>query len=305
MISDDDLRRASQKWEEARLKQFPEPEACGFETTPKFERKMKKLIERTDHPTKYWLKKGLACFMLFFLLGGGLLSLNSEARAAFFGWTRKILGTVFEYRYTGEDASAPKNIVYLPSWIPDGFEIYRESYHEGAVMIDKRHDIFSAAIFVNWHSVMRGVENERGNLNARQKSLHGEKALKKTERIMAGRRVVECKNWQIVHGIGRSENVKVVTVVVAASMRVPTNIAIGLGVVAVAFAISDSKFSAIAQPFLSLLSGGNDGGSISGERQSSGVDESPLDRFRQELMIKHLEEEGEWLFQGGRFCLEL
>lgn len=25
MISDDDLRRASQKWEEARLKQFPEP----------------------------------------------------------------------------------------------------------------------------------------------------------------------------------------------------------------------------------------------------------------------------------------
>ncbi len=135
MISDDDLRRASQKWEEARLGQFPEPEACGFETTPKFERKMKKLIERTDHPTKYWLKKGLACFMLFFLLGGGLLSLNSEARAAFFGWTRKILGTVFEYRYTGEDASAPKNIVYLPSWIPDGFEIYRESYHEGAVMI--------------------------------------------------------------------------------------------------------------------------------------------------------------------------
>ncbi len=93
--------------------------------------------------------------------------------------------------------------------------------------------------------------------------------------------------------------------VVAASIRVPANIAIGLGVVAVAFAVSDSKFSAIAQPFLSLLSGGNDGGAISGKRQSSGIDEAPLDGFLQKLMLKHLEEEGEWLLLGRRFCLEL
>ncbi len=67
------------------------------------------------------------------------------------------------------------------------------------VEIDKRHDIFSAAIFVNCHSVMSGVENERGNLNARQKSLHSEKALKKTKRIMAGCRVEQWENRQIVH----------------------------------------------------------------------------------------------------------
>ncbi len=90
----------------------------------------------------------------------------------------------------------------------------------------------------------------------------------------------------------------------AASMGVPPNITIGLVVVAVAFAVSDSLFSAIAQPFLLLLGGGNGRGAISGKRQSPGGDEAPLDRFLQELMLKHLEEEREWVLLGGWFRLE-
>ncbi len=86
------------------------------------------------------------------------------------------------------------------------------------VEIDKRHDTFPAAIFVNWHSVMSGVQKEQGNMNTRQKSFHGEEALKETEGIMARCRVEQREDRQIVHGIGRGENVKVVTVIVAASM---------------------------------------------------------------------------------------
>jgi len=133
VISDDDLRRAAQRWEETRLKQLPEPEGCRFEASPEFGRKMKKLIERADHPTKYWLKKGFACLlMVIFLGGGGALTLSSEAKAAFFGWTREVFATFFEYRYTGESAPSPESAGYLPTWIPDGFELTDEIHkHTG------------------------------------------------------------------------------------------------------------------------------------------------------------------------------
>ncbi len=127
MISDEELRRAARQWEEARLKQLPEPEDCRFEASPEFERKMKKLIERTDHPMKYWLTRSFACFLMVIFLGGGVLTLSSEASAAFFGWTRAVFDTFFEYRYTGENAPASENnIGYLPTWIPEGFEVTDE-----------------------------------------------------------------------------------------------------------------------------------------------------------------------------------
>lgn len=135
MISDEELRRALLEWEEKRLEQLPELEGSDAGLSPGFERKMRRLIERTDHPAGYWLKKGLACLLLAAFLGGGVLAVSGEARAAFFGWTREVYETCFEYRYTGENAAAPGNFVYLPAWIPDGFEVFHESYSVGQVNI--------------------------------------------------------------------------------------------------------------------------------------------------------------------------
>ncbi len=133
MISDEELRRAAQEWEEARLKRLPEPEDCRFEASPGFERKMRRLIERTDRPAAYWLKRSGACLLLIVLLGGSVLTLSSRARAAFFGWTMEVFDSFFEYRYTGENAPAPENVVYRPAWIPDGFAVDEEVHtHNGA-----------------------------------------------------------------------------------------------------------------------------------------------------------------------------
>jgi len=135
MISDEELRRALLECEEARLERLPVLEGRDAGLSPAFERKMKRLIERTDHPARYWLKKSLTCLLLAAFLGGGVLAVSGEARAAFFGWTREVYETYFEYRYTGKDAAAPENFVYLPTWIPDGFEVFRESYGEGGANI--------------------------------------------------------------------------------------------------------------------------------------------------------------------------
>lgn len=127
MISDEELRRAAQEWEEARLKRLPEPEECRFEASPEFERKMRKLIERTDRPAKYWLKRSAACLLLIVLLGGSVLTLSSRTRTAFLGWVREVYETYFAYRYVGDVKEPLDGTVYRPMWVPDGYEIVSET----------------------------------------------------------------------------------------------------------------------------------------------------------------------------------
>jgi len=122
MISEEELRRAAIEWEKARLQSLPEPEACGNTFSPGFERKIKKLIQRTDHPAKYWLKRSLACVLLVGLLGGGVLTFHSGARAAFWGWTIEMVDSFFTYRYKGPSFSPSQNVTYSPTWTPDGFQ---------------------------------------------------------------------------------------------------------------------------------------------------------------------------------------
>ena len=62
-----------------------EDEALTFSSA--FERKMKKLIRRADHPIRYRIAQAAACLLLAALLSGcTVLAVSPEARAAFVGW---------------------------------------------------------------------------------------------------------------------------------------------------------------------------------------------------------------------------
>ena len=61
MISDERLCKAAQQAEKAFLASLPEPKDCKATFSPAFERKMKKLVKRTDHPIMYWIQKSVAC----------------------------------------------------------------------------------------------------------------------------------------------------------------------------------------------------------------------------------------------------
>lgn len=102
-----------------------EDEALTFSSA--FERKMKRLIRRADHPIRYRIAQIAACLLLAALLSGcTVLAVSPEARAAFVGWVREVSEGWFVYHYTGEDQTAPENVVYCPTWVPDGYELITE-----------------------------------------------------------------------------------------------------------------------------------------------------------------------------------
>lgn len=141
MISEKDLKTAAREFETLMLDSLPEPDACVGSFSPRFERRMKKLLLRTDHPFRYWIQKSAACFLLVVLLGGGLLAFSSEARAAFFGWVREVCETYFSYRYVGETQTVPEGVVYCPAWVPEGYEVVSESHGvAGGDMIYQKGD---------------------------------------------------------------------------------------------------------------------------------------------------------------------
>lgn len=89
-----------------------------------FERRMKKLIHHADHPIRYRVTQAVACLLLAALLSGcTVLAVSPEARATFVGWVREVSEEWFVYRYTGETQEAQTNVVYCPTWVPDGFEL--------------------------------------------------------------------------------------------------------------------------------------------------------------------------------------
>lgn len=91
--------------------------------SPDFNRKMKKLLHRADHPIRYRVLQTVACFLVaIVLLGGSVLTFSAEARDAFMSWVREMYETWFVYRYTGEAQPTVDDMVYLPTWIPEGYE---------------------------------------------------------------------------------------------------------------------------------------------------------------------------------------
>ena len=107
------------------LEDIPSEEELSTDDTltfsPAFEKKMKKLIRRTDHPIRYRVVQAAACFLLAALLGGTVLAISPEARAAFVGWVREVYETWFVYRFEGESNNVISETQYRPTWLPEGY----------------------------------------------------------------------------------------------------------------------------------------------------------------------------------------
>jgi len=98
-----------------------EDEALTF--SPAFERKMKKLIRRADHPIRYRIAQAAACLLLAALLSGcTVLAVSPEARAAFTGWIKEFQQKWYSYQYVGEQDTVPRDTIYCPTWLPEGYQ---------------------------------------------------------------------------------------------------------------------------------------------------------------------------------------
>ena len=139
MITDERLRAAAARSCEiyvSRLEQGYDPEN-QHEYSSEFERKIKKLKRKANHPILYRTMQRVASIILAILISGtAFLTVNTEARAAFFGWVKEVYETYFVYRFEDVRNAQSGPTDYRPAWLPEGYsEFYTNEADDTTTVI--------------------------------------------------------------------------------------------------------------------------------------------------------------------------
>ena len=122
MISEEMLKKAAAEADQAIRDSLPAPAECEHEFSPLFQRKMRRTFRKAKHPVIYKLPKYAACFVLAVaLVSGTWLTVDAEARAAFFAWVREQYEAFVEYRFIGEAPQENEIVDYELTWLPEGY----------------------------------------------------------------------------------------------------------------------------------------------------------------------------------------
>lgn len=138
MISEEMLKKAAAEADQAIRDSLPAPAECEHEFSPSFQRKMRRTFRKAKHPVIYKLPKYAACFVLAVALASGTwLTVDVEARAAFFAWVREQYEAFVEYRFIGDSQqNDDKFKQYELAYLPDGFsEVNRMEADGNAVVV--------------------------------------------------------------------------------------------------------------------------------------------------------------------------
>ena len=124
MITDKQLRVAAEKSSDLYLS-YAEQDYNSIpphEFSAPFEKKIKKLKKRADHPYLYKTLHKAAAVVLAVLIGGSAwLAVDTEARASFFGWVKEVYEELFIYRFDDGSTSDEVKKEYYLTWIPEGY----------------------------------------------------------------------------------------------------------------------------------------------------------------------------------------
>lgn len=119
MINDAMLKQAAEELAIAINESLPDPKECVYQFSPKFEKKLKRLTRRANHPILYRSLRMVASVLLVFMIGfGSILTVSTEAREIVFGWMRVRYQSMYEYFFEGEIEN-PENVTYYPQWLPE------------------------------------------------------------------------------------------------------------------------------------------------------------------------------------------
>ena len=136
-FTDAELAIAAEAVSNAMLHSLPEPEECKHEFSADFERKMEKLFVRERAMRRMAeIRRWAAAILLLVIIGGSaILAVDTEARAAFFGWVRKVYENSIVYEFFNEPTEG-KLPTYDLGWVPEGYELtdaYRDETLYSAV----------------------------------------------------------------------------------------------------------------------------------------------------------------------------
>ena len=120
MISDALLREAAAEAEVCLLANLPEIQPHEFST--EFERKMKRLISRANHPIRHQVLRYAAAVLLAILtLFGAVIAVSPEARAMVVDWAKSTFYEFFAYSNTGQNK--PAKCEYYLETVPEGYAL--------------------------------------------------------------------------------------------------------------------------------------------------------------------------------------
>lgn len=164
MITEEMLRRAAVISSDAFVRSLEAYDRDEHVFSPKFEKKIRKLYRRANHPYLYRAVKKVASFLLALLIGGGIwLTVDEEARAAFFGWIKEVYEYAVWYSSGGKDESAERKDYYIPV-IPEGYvEAFAKDRLDGRLVIyqnENRQYLQFRYIWGNTFSGLLGGDNE-------------------------------------------------------------------------------------------------------------------------------------------------
>ncbi len=141
MISEEMLKKAAAEADQAIRDSLPAPAECEHEFSPLFQRKMRRTFRKAKHPIIYKLPKYAACFVLAVVLTSGTwLTVDAEARAAFFAWVREQYEAFVEYRFIGETPQENTTVEYELTWLPKGFSLQSEQDLDGGTYLTYTND---------------------------------------------------------------------------------------------------------------------------------------------------------------------
>lgn len=125
MISEERLRQAATVAGRAFADSLPAPESCHHDFSPEFERKMRRVLRRGNHPVIYRSLRRVAGFFLAVLVSGFVwLSVDAEAREAFFRWVSEWTTGAYHYYIPETEANGAITVKYIVPDAPDDYDLY-------------------------------------------------------------------------------------------------------------------------------------------------------------------------------------
>ena len=122
MVTNAMLQEAAAEAENALLKSLENKKYEPHQFSGRFEKKMKKLINRVKHPIRYnILRSAAAIILIVFILFGSLVTFSPEVRADVVNWVKSTFEDFFQYASNGRNEPAEYEY-YLESMPED----YRE-----------------------------------------------------------------------------------------------------------------------------------------------------------------------------------
>ncbi len=133
--SDQHLRAAAHAAGDAILASYYANAETDHQFSPEFEQKMNLLLLQTRRRPRHLILQKVASVLLAIALGGSLwLAIDTDARAAVFGWIKEQHENIFHYSFKGSIAPTSEQ-TYELGWVPEGYSFHHRNCNDSSTAV--------------------------------------------------------------------------------------------------------------------------------------------------------------------------